>query len=84
MDTTIRNLNEAAYRELKARAAIEGKSIGEAMTAAIRAYVASSPRNERQSGRPSILDVEPIDLGPGSEHLSEEVDEIVYGLRDDA
>ena len=40
MDTTIRNLDEAAYRELKARAALEGKTIGEAVNEAIRAYLA--------------------------------------------
>jgi len=38
MDTTIRNLDEDAFRRLKARAAVEGKTIGEAMTEAMRAY----------------------------------------------
>lgn len=50
MDTTIRNLDETVYRELKARAAVEGKTIGEAMNAAIRAYLATpDPRRQRRS-----------------------------------
>lgn len=50
VDTTIRNLDETVYRELKARAAVEGKTIGEAMNAAIRAYLATpDPRRQRRS-----------------------------------
>ena len=39
MDTTIRNLDEAAYRSLKARGALAGKTIGEMVNEAIRAYL---------------------------------------------
>ena len=40
MDTTIRNLDEGAYRSLKARAALAGKTVGEMVNEAIRAYLA--------------------------------------------
>ncbi len=76
MDATIRNLDEGAYRELKARAALEGKSIGEALGDAIRAYVrspASLPRDR------SLADLLPESYPPGSERLSEQIDAVVYG-----
>ena len=76
MDTTIRNLNERAYRALKARAAAEGKSIGEATSEAMLAY-AGWPWNAAKTG--SLRDLQPRDFGKGNERLSEQVDEIVYG-----
>jgi plasmid stability protein len=76
VDTTIRNLDEDAYRELKARAALEGKTIGEVVSAAIRAYTSRPlPRNRKRS----LADLEPEDYGAGSETSSERVDDVVYG-----
>jgi plasmid stability protein len=40
MDTTIRNLDDEAYRRIKSRAALEGRTLGEAVSEAIRRYVA--------------------------------------------
>ena len=76
MDTTIRNLDEAAYRELKAKAALLGKTIGELMNEAIRAYLAQAIWAPR---RGSLRDLVPESYGEGSESLSEEIDAIVYG-----
>lgn len=39
MDTTIRNLDAEAYRRIKARAALEGVTLGEAVSEAIRRYL---------------------------------------------
>ena len=76
MDTTIRNLDEDAYRRLKARAAADGKSLGEALNEAMRAYTAGQPPFEKKR---SLLDIKPVDFGKGTEHLSDEIDAIVYG-----
>lgn len=76
MDTTIRNLDENAYRELKAKAALEGKSIGEAVSEAIRRYIGRSSELSRDR---SLADLIPTDFGAGSEHLSRRVDQTVYG-----
>lgn len=76
MDATIRNLDEEAYRLLKAKAAVEGKSVGEAMNEAIRLYLASTRRRKR-----SIRDIRPVDFGPGTERLSEGIDDLLYGPR---
>lgn len=70
MDTTIRNLDDAAYRALKARAALEGRPIGELVSDAIRSYLL---RPEPEEKTLSILDWKPRDFGPGSENLSEQL-----------
>ncbi|MGH9323221.1 MAG: hypothetical protein ACRD3V_25475 [Vicinamibacteria bacterium] len=76
MDTTIRNLDETAYRNLKARAVLEGKTIGEAVNQAIRAYLATpGPQGRKRS----LRDWKPELYPRGNERLSEEIDEIVYG-----
>jgi plasmid stability protein len=75
VDATIRNLDEEAYRLLKARAAVEGKTVGEALSEAIRVYLAQSRRGKSRSFR----DVKVRDFGPGSERLSGEIDRVLYG-----
>ena len=76
MDTTIRNLDETAYRQLKARAALSGKTIGELVTAAIRSYLA---RPDALSKRGRLRDLRPEAYPKGNERLSEQIDAIVYG-----
>lgn len=78
MDVTVRNVDEDAYRRLKARAALEDRTVGEVLTEAIRAYVGGGLAPFEKTG--SLLDIEPVDFGPGNERLSEEIDEIVYGI----
>lgn len=85
MDTTIRNIDDNAYRALKARAAIENRSIGDLVSDAINGYLLRALPEEKTV---SILDWKPLDYGPGTDNLSERVDEIVYddphGLERDA
>ncbi len=78
MDTTIRNLDERAYRALKARAALTGRTIGDTVNEAIRVYLAR-PADHLRTG--SLADLRPLAFPPGNEELSREVDEVVYGLR---
>jgi plasmid stability protein len=77
MDTTIRNIDEAAYRVLKARAALAGKTIGEMVNEAIRSYLA---RPDLLPKRGSLRDITPESYPEGNERLSEEIDVIVYGV----
>lgn len=76
MDTTIRNLDEHAYRKLKARAAILGKTVGETVTEAIHVYL-GRPETLPRSG--SLRDLAPEPYPDGNERLSSEIDTIVYG-----
>ena len=75
MDTTIRNLDESAYRALKAKAALTGKSIGELVNEAIRSYLA---RPDAHAKRGSLKDLQPEDYPKGNERLSEQVNAVVY------
>lgn len=76
VDTTIRNLDERVYHKLKARAALTGKTIGEALNDAIRAYLA---RPDFVPKTASLRDLTPEPYPPGNERLSSEIDRIVYG-----
>lgn len=75
MDKTIRNLDRGAFRALKARAAAEGRSLGQLVNEAIIGYLA----RPATVGTGSLADLAPEDLGPGAETLSQEIDRIVYG-----
>ena len=78
MDTTIRNLDEEAYRALKARAAIRGTTIGELMNEAIYLYLA---RTEALPHTRSILDKVPVEYADDDKNLSDDIDLVVYGVR---
>jgi len=78
MDRTIRNLDEEAYRALRARAVLEGRTVGELMTEAIRQYLG---RRSPKRGGVSLRDLKAEPFPEGNENLSAEIDEIVYGLR---
>ena len=77
VDMTIRNLDPDAYRQLKARAALTGRTIGELVNEAIWAYLARWPVEPAE--RRSLKDLAPEDYGDGQERLSEEIDALVYG-----
>jgi plasmid stability protein len=76
MVTTIRNLDPEAYRMLKARAALTGRTIGDLVSEAIRAFLA---REDHSPRRGSLRDLVPQKYPRGTERLSEEIDSIVYG-----
>lgn len=71
MDVTVRHVDEAAYRALKAWAAEEGLPLGEAFSRIVREHVGTT----RRARRPPPT----FDFGPGTERLSEEVDDALYG-----
>jgi plasmid stability protein len=54
VDTTIRNLDEHAYRALRLRAVQEGRTIGELISEAIRGYLGRRPRKQ---GTASLRDL---------------------------
>jgi hypothetical protein len=78
MDTTVRNLDEQAYRELRARAVREGRTVGELISEAIRSYL---ERPALRRGKTSLRALIPEPFPDGNEQLSSNIDEIVYGPR---
>ncbi len=78
MDTTIRNLDDQAYRELRARAVLEGRTVGEVVSEAIRSYlyrVAPEPR------KTSLRALKPEPFPIRNENLSAEIDSLLYGTQ---
>ena len=49
MDVLIQDLDDSTFRAIRARAALEGRSIGEVVTEALRAYLARTAVAERGS-----------------------------------
>ncbi len=74
MDTTVRNLDENVYRALRARAVLEGRTVGALITEAIRSYL-GRPQGRRTS---SLRLLRPEAYPPGNDRLSMEIDQIVY------
>ncbi len=77
MDTTIRNLDPATYRALKAKAALAGKTVGEMVNEAIQAYLA---RPDAYTKKGSLKDLKPERYPEGNERLSEQIDKVVFGF----
>ena len=77
MDTTVRNLDEKVYRALRARAVLEGRTVGELITDAVRAYLLRAANKEK---RGTLAALQPEEFPEGNEQLSSEIDSIVYGL----
>jgi len=78
MNTTIRDLEEPLYREIKARAARTRRTVGEIVNEAFRAYLTHA---EPASRTTSLTDLKPVRFPPGNRRLSENVDTVVYDLR---
>ena len=78
MDTTIRNLDAGAYRAIRARAVLEGRPVGELISEAIRGYI---NRPAVPSAGVSLRELKPEAFPEGNEHLSSEIDQIVYHTR---
>lgn len=72
MTISIRNVDEKLFKKFKIEAKKRDMNIGQAVNHAMRKWL-----NEEK--KPSILEFEPMSFGPGSERLSEEIDEILYG-----
>jgi hypothetical protein len=78
MDTTVRELDEKAYRALRARAVREGRTVGELISEAIRGYLG---RGVVKRGSASLRTLRPEPFPEGNEELSCKIDDIVYGGR---
>jgi plasmid stability protein len=78
MDTTVRNLDGQLYRAMRARAVLEGRTVGDLISEAMREYLKRGPVKR---GRKSLRELHPELYPEGNERLSLEIDAIVYGER---
>ena len=75
----MRNLDEKAYRKLRARAVLEGRPVGELISEAIREYLLRRSRKKRRTA--SLRSLQPEPYPAGNERLSSEIDAVVYGAK---
>ncbi len=75
MNITIRNLQETIFRRFKARAVEEDMKLGDALTQAMEMWLGM--RKEKPKHKLTGLPMS--DWGKGNEHVSKNVDKILYG-----
>ena len=77
MGKTMQDLDDKAYQSLRARAALEGRTVGEVLNEAIYGYLA---RFMPSSKKKSLRALQPESYAEGNERLSCEIDSVVYGV----
>ncbi|MDR3717800.1 MAG: ribbon-helix-helix protein, CopG family [Bryobacteraceae bacterium] len=75
MDALIPNLDDSTYRAIRARAALEGRPVGELITEALRAYLARMAATESMA---RLLDEPEERVSARPERPGPAVDEVVY------
>jgi hypothetical protein len=65
-------VDEALYAEVQIEAKRQRKVAGEVVNEALREWL----KNHR-TRKPSLLDIKPWSFGSGTEHLSQEIDDIL-------
>ncbi len=71
---TVRDVDPDVFREFKADATRRGFKLGSALTFAMVKF-----RSELKKKKDKFTILKPTPWGKGTEHLSEEVDKILYG-----
>lgn len=75
VQVTIRDVDPEVFREFKAETVRRGLTLGAAMNLAMEKF-----RSELRKKRPRFTSLaKPMHWGKGTEHVSEEVDAILYG-----
>lgn len=81
----VRDVDQKTFLKFKARAVAEKKKLGEILTLLMQKYIEDMQKKAVQTNLEKArkaLDIKPIDFGPGSEHLSEQIDDILYGEKE--
>ena len=72
VNVLIKNVDEKAYKTAKILAVKDDKNVGAVVSQAIFLLA-------RQNEKRGLGAAKPLHLGKGTEHLSQEIDEILYG-----
>ena len=82
---SVRDVDEETFRKFKSLAIAERLKIGAALTHAMQRQLEGRKKKEYNwKAVEALVKSKPLDFGPGNEHLSEQIDEIVYGLKNDS
>ncbi len=77
----IRDVDEKTFQQFKEISAAERAKLGQMITFAMRKIIEEKKRKKQNHWRAvaTLANSKPLDFGPGSERLSEQIDEILYG-----
>ena len=78
MNVCVRGIREDVFRQFKAESIREGKKMGEAVNEALNLWLRE---NQPTQTKRRLCELKPVHFGPGTENLSREIDELVYGIR---
>ena len=70
---TVRDVNDDVFKEFKAEAAKQKMTLGQALTFAMMRFKGDI------KNRKKLTDYKPTSWGKGTEHVSEKIDDILYG-----
>lgn len=73
---TFKNVEEEVLKEFKMESIKEGRNLGALLTQVLMEWI---EKRHQHTKKKKLLDFKPVNFGPGTEKLSEEVDKIVYG-----
>ena len=71
---TVRDVDSDVFREFKAVAVKRGMKLGTALTIAMEKF-----KSELGTKKQRFTALQPVSWGKGTEHTSEQVDDILYG-----
>ena len=71
---TVRDVDQDVFREFKAEAVKHGLTMGSALTLAMEKFKAELGKKKQK-----FTSLKPVSWGKGTEHVSEQVDQIMYG-----
>ena len=74
MQVSVKNVEDRVFREFKAESVRERLSMGKALTLAMKLWLDYKPRKPRLY----FLNLQPKKWKNGTEHVSEEIDKIIY------
>lgn len=75
-DITFRNVDKEILQNFKAEAVREDKAFGQALKEALLLWL--EHRKITNKKKTKLSESKPLDFGPGTENLSEKIDDILY------
>ena len=74
MQLSVKNVEKNVFQEFKAESVREGFPVGKSLTLAMKLWLEQKKKKKKKS----LLDYKARSWGKATEHLSEQVDEVLY------
>jgi hypothetical protein len=77
----VRGVDEDVFRKFRARAVERRIKLGLAITQAMKRLLEEDNQKQNTSNLSKLLKIKPFSFGKGTEKISEEIDNILYGRK---